>query len=81
MEMKVAPNYTKAPVRHRPRRIQRKIDRRFGLLHYDRAAIYILSLQRSFKSFDDIVQDGTLDDLGKQILNIVKEANDARRTR
>ena len=68
------PDYTKAPARHRPQRIQRKIDRRFGLLRCNPAAIYILSLSQVPKLFEGIVRDDTLNDLGRRMIDIVKES-------
>jgi hypothetical protein len=67
------PDYTKAPIRKRPRRIQKKIDKRYGLLRFDKEAAYILMLSRSMQGFNEIVKDETLNDLSKQMTEIVLE--------
>ncbi len=68
------PGYIKAPIRRRSRRIQKKIDKRFGLLRCDRQAIYILMLSDATRVFEKIVKDGTLNDLARQMGETILEA-------
>lgn len=77
--------YTKAPCRRRPRRIQKKIDKRFGLLRCDKQAIYIFELNKAMalttlalstlvvSATDDSM---TLSKLGREMLGIVEDAQD-----
>ena len=78
------PSYTKAPCRRRPKRIQKKIDKRYGLLRCDKRAIYILSLTKAMAlttlalstSIVSAADDSmTLSKLGRGMLDIVKDAN------
>lgn len=74
-------DYTKAPRRRRPKRIQRKIDKRFGLLRCDRQAIYIVRLSQATEAFSGIGLEmtATLSKLGSQMTDIVKDARRLRK--
>ncbi len=49
-----------APKRKRPKRVAKKIDRRFGLAHYDKKAIYIRKVARAIDSMRSLATDNTL---------------------
>lgn len=56
-----------APRRTRRKRVQKKIDRRFGLAHYDKQSIYIRKLSLAMEPLFEIGQDSTLSDLFKNL--------------
>jgi len=62
--------------RRRPRRIQKKIDKRFGLLHCDRRTIYLRMVSHAMKPmFATLVaQNLHIADLNREIMGIVREA-------
>ncbi len=52
-----------APQRKRPKRVAKKIDRRFGLAHYDKKAIYIRKVARAIDSMSSLATDNTLTEI------------------
>jgi len=52
-----------APTRKRPKRVAKKIAKRFGLANYDKKAIYIRKVARAIDSMSSLATDNTLTEI------------------
>ena len=63
-----------APTRKRPKRVAKKIAKRFGLAHYDQNAIFIRKLARVIDSMGPLVIDTTLTEVwGESFASLLAE--------